>query len=142
MEPAKITIQAVIHAPVEKVWQYWNEPDHITKWNHASDDWHSPYAENDLRAGGRFLFRMEAIDGSFGFDFSGTYDEVVSHERISYTLDDGRKVQITFQSQNGKTEVIETFEAETTHPAELQKQGWQAILNNFKAYLEQNEYQD
>lgn len=142
MEPAKITIQAVIHAPVEKVWQYWNEPDHITKWNHASDDWHSPYAENDLRAGGRFLFRMEAKDGSFGFDFSGTYDEVVSHERISYTLDDGRKVQITFQSQNGKTEVIETFEAETTHPAELQKQGWQAILNNFKAYVEQNEYQD
>lgn len=123
MEPAKITIQAVIHAPVEKVWQYWNEPDHITKWNHASDDWHSPYAENDLRAGCRFLFRMEAKDGSFGFDFSGTYDEVVSHERISYTLDDGRKVQITFQSQNGKTEVIETFEAETTHPAELQKQG-------------------
>lgn len=123
MEPAKISIQAVIHAPVEKVWQYWNEPDHITKWNHASDDWHSPYAENDLRAGGRFLFRMEAKDGSFGFDFSGTYDEVVSHERISYTLDDGRKVQITFQSQNGKTEVIETFEAETTHPAELQKQG-------------------
>lgn len=142
MEPAKITIQAVIHAPVEKVWQYWNEPDHITKWNHASDDWHSPYAENDLRAGGRFFFRMEAKDGSFGFDFSGTYDEVVSHERISYTLDDGRKVQITFQSQNGKTEVIETFEAETTHPAELQKQGWQAILNNFKAYVEQNEYQD
>lgn len=142
MEPAKITIQAVIHAPVEKVWQYWNEPDHITKWNHASDDWHSPYAENDLRAGGRFLFRMEAKDGSFGFDFSGTYDEVVSHERISYTLDDGRKVQITFQSQNGKTEVIETFEAETTHPAELQKQGWQAILNNFKAYVEQNGYQD
>lgn len=142
MEPAKISIQAVIHAPVEKVWQYWNEPDHITKWNHASDDWHSPYAENDLRAGGRFLFRMEAKDGSFGFDFSGTYDEVVSHERISYTLDDGRKVQITFQSQNGKTEVIETFEAETTHPAELQKQGWQAILNNFKAYVEQNEYQD
>lgn len=142
MEPAKFTIQAVIHAPVEKVWQYWNEPDHITKWNHASDDWHSPYAENDLRAGGRFLFRMEAKDGSFGFDFSGTYDEVVSHERISYTLDDGRKVQITFQSQNGKTEVIETFEAETTHPAELQKQGWQAILNNFKAYVEQNEYQD
>lgn len=123
MEPAKISIQAVIHAPVEKVWQYWNEPDHITKWNHASDDWHSPYAENDLRAGCRFLFRMEAKDGSFGFDFSGTYDEVVSHERISYTLDDGRKVQITFQSQNGKTEVIETFEAETTHPAELQKQG-------------------
>ena len=142
MEPAKISIQAVIHAPVEKVWQYWNEPDHITKWNHASDDWHSPYAENDLRAGGRFFFRMEAKDGSFGFDFSGTYDEVVSHERISYTLDDGRKVQITFQSQNGKTEVIETFEAETTHPAELQKQGWQAILNNFKAYVEQNEYQD
>lgn len=101
-----------------------------------------PYAENDLRAGGRFFFRMEAKDGSFGFDFSGTYDEVVSHERISYTLDDGRKVQITFQSQNGKTEVIETFEAETTHPAELQKQGWQAILNNFKAYVEQNEYQD
>lgn len=135
-QPAKITVEAEVRAPVETVWKYFTEPDHITKWNHASDDWHSPYAENDLTAGGKFVFRMEAKDGSFGFDFSGTYDEVRVHEKISYTMGDDRKVDVTFISQGDETKVIETFEAETTHSSEMQQAGWQAILNSFKNYTE------
>ena len=96
-----------MHAPVEKVWEYWTEPDHITKWSNASDDWHTPYAENDLRVGGKFVSRMEAKDGSFGFDFGGVYDEVRANEFISYTLGDGRKVEITFipqeKHENGRS---------------------------------------
>jgi len=133
----KVTVETTIQAPVEKVWKYWTEPNHITKWNKASDDWHTPLAENDLRAGGRFLSRMEAKDGSLGFDFGGTYDEVKLHEVIAYTLGDGRKVEITFKDQENETEVIETFDAETGHTIELQQQGWQAILDNFKKYVEQ-----
>src|SRR6185312_42400 len=90
-----ITIEALVHAPVEKVWEYWTKPEHITKWSYASDDWHTPYAENDLRTGGKFSSRMEAKDGSFGFDFGGIYDEVKQHERIAYTMGDGRKVNIS-----------------------------------------------
>lgn len=131
-----VTIEATIHAPVEKVWNYWTEPNHITQWNHASDDWHTPYAENDLRAGGKFLSRMEAKDGSFGFDFGGVYDEVRLHEVIAYTLGDERKVHITFLGQGNETKVISTFEAENTNPIEMQKAGWQAILDNFKKYVE------
>jgi uncharacterized protein YndB with AHSA1/START domain len=108
----------------------------IPLWNYASDDWHSPFAENDLSVGGKFLSRMEAKDGSFGFDFSGVYDDVRINESISYTLDDGRKVSITFISQENETKIIQTFEAENTNPIELQKQGWQAILDNFKKYTE------
>jgi uncharacterized protein YndB with AHSA1/START domain len=132
----KITVETTVQAPVEKVWEYWTEPSHITKWNNASDDWHTPFAENDLREGGKFLSRMEAKDGSFGFDFGGTYDEVKLHDVISYSLGDGRKVKITFKDQGDHIEVIETFDAETTNPIELQQQGWQAILNNFKKYAE------
>lgn len=131
-----VTVEATVHAPVEKVWKFWTEPKHITKWNSASDDWHTPFAENDLKVGGKFLSRMEAKDGSFGFDFGGVYDEVELNERISYTLGDGRKVGITFISQDNETKVIETFEAENTHPIEMQKAGWQAILDNFKKYAE------
>ncbi|MFK9093769.1 SRPBCC family protein [Bacillus salipaludis] len=133
----KITVETTVQAPVEKVWEYWTEPTHITKWNSPSDDWHTPIAENDLRAGGKFLSRMEAKDGSFGFDFGGVYDEVKLHEAIAYTLGDGRKVKITFKGQENETKVIETFDAETTHPIEFQQQGWQAILDNFKKYAEQ-----
>lgn len=134
--PTRVTVQAVIQAPVEKVWKYWAEPEHITKWNQASDDWHAPRAENDLRAGGRFVTRMEAKDGSMGFDFSGTYDVVNVHEEIAYTLDDGRKVNITFNARGNETEVIETFDAEGTNPVEFQQAGWQAIMDNFKKYVE------
>src|SRR5947207_8159342 len=91
-----ITIESTIKAPVEKVWKLWTSPEHITKWNNASDDWHTPRAENDLRVGGKFLSRMEAKDGSFGFDFGGEYDEVKTNKRITYTMGDGRKVEVTF----------------------------------------------
>jgi len=133
----KVTVQAVVKAPIEQVWSYWTEPEHITKWNQASEDWHAPRAENDLRAGGKFLTRMEAKDGSMGFDFFGVYDEVKLHELITYTLEDGRKVEITFVDLGGETKVVETFDAESTHPVEFQQAGWQAILNNFKQYTEQ-----
>ena len=132
----KITVETTVKAPVEKVWEYWTEPTHITKWNAASDDWHTPYAENDLRVGGKFLSRMEAKDGSFGFDFGGIYDDVILHKVIAYTLDDGRKVQITFQGQENETVIMEIFDAETENPIEFQQQGWQAILNHFKKYAE------
>ncbi|QOR67120.1 SRPBCC family protein [Cytobacillus suaedae] len=133
----KITVEATVQAPVEKVWQYWTEPNHITKWNFASEDWHTPFAENDLKAGGKFVSRMEAKDGSFGFDFGGIYDEVVLHNIIAYSMEDGRKVKITFEVHGNETQVIETFDADTSHPIEFQQQGWQAILNNFKSYVEQ-----
>ncbi|CAN7507786.1 SRPBCC family protein [Paenibacillus sp. LjRoot153] len=131
-----ITVETTVHAPVEKVWEYWTEPQHITKWSFASDDWHAPNAENDLRVGGKFLTRLEAKDGSFGFDLGGVYDEVRINEFISYTMGDGRKVAITFIRQENDTKVIEAFEAETTNSIEMQKAGWQAFLDNFKKYSE------
>jgi len=136
--PARVTVSAVIQAPIEKVWKYWTEPDHITKWNQASEDWHSPKAENDLRVGGQFLTRMEAKDGSMGFDFIGTYDVVKQHEEISYTMEDGRKVDITFIDQGNETKFVEIFDAESTHSIEMQQAGWQAIMDNFKRYTEES----
>jgi uncharacterized protein YndB with AHSA1/START domain len=134
-----ITVENTIHAPVAKVWEYWTKPEHITKWNNASDDWHTPRAENDLRPGGSFVSRMEAKDGSMGFDFGGVYDAVRTHEYIEYTIGDGRKVKIAFSTQGNKTNVVESFEAETINSLELQKGGWQAILDNFKKYTEANQ---
>lgn len=138
MEKTKITVQSRVNAPVSKVWEYWNTPGHITKWNSASPDWHTPKSENDLRVGGRFTARMEAKDGSFGFDFGGTYDEVIPHEKICYTMDDGRKTEISFITDGTETKVIETFEAESENPIEMQQGGWQAILDSFKKYTETN----
>jgi len=132
----EITVETNVQAPVEKVWTFWTDPIHITKWNFASDEWHSPFAENDLREGGKFTSRMEAKDGSFGFDFGGVYDEIKLHEVIAYTMEDGRKVRISFKDRAGETEIIETFDAETSHSIEVQQQGWQAILNNFKKYVD------
>jgi uncharacterized protein YndB with AHSA1/START domain len=134
----KITVESTINAPVEKVWDYWTSPEHIKKWNSASDDWHTPFSENDLRVGGKFSSRMEARDGSFGFDFGGVYDEVNQNKRIAYTLGDDRKVVVNFSSTGNETKVIETFEAEDTHSIEMQQGGWQAILDNFKRYTEAN----
>lgn len=133
-----ITIKATLNAAPEKVWRYWTEPKHITKWNAASEDWHTPSASNDLRVGGKFTSRMEAKDGSMGFDFEGVYDEVKPHERIAYTMPDGRKVNIQFKNQGAATEVIETFDAENENSIEMQRSGWQAILDNFKKYTESN----
>ncbi|RAP74324.1 SRPBCC family protein [Paenibacillus montanisoli] len=132
----RVTVEATVQAPVEKVWEYWTEPKHIKLWNSASDDWHTPHAENDLRVGGKFSSRMEAKDGSFGFDFGGVYDEVKANEAIAYTLGDGREVQIKFVSEGSATKVIETFEAESTNAVDMQRAGWQAIMDNFKKYAE------
>ena len=137
MEKVQITVQSKVNARVEKVWEYWNAPEHIMKWNSASPDWHTPKSENDLRVGGKFCARMEAKDGSFGFDFGGVYDEVVANERIAYTMEDGRKTEITFINHGDTTEVIETFDAEGQNPVEMQQAGWQAILDNFKKYTEE-----
>ncbi len=134
--PATITVEAIVHSPIESVWKYWTDPKHIMQWNKASDDWHTPYAENDLRVGGTFVSRMEAKDGSFGFDFTGVYDEVNEYESIAYTMADGRKVKIAFIRQDNDTHIIETFEAEETHAIEMQQAGWQSILDNFKKYAE------
>ena len=131
---SKISVQAIINAPVTIVWKNWTSPEAITKWNNASDDWHTPLAENDLRVGGKFLFRMEAKDGSMGFDFGGVYDKVDANKLIEYKIDDGRKVEIKFSVENNKTKVVETFEAENFNSIELQRTGWQSILDNFKKY--------
>lgn len=133
-----ITVQSIINAPVEKVWKYWSEPAHITQWCQASDDWHAPHAENDLRTGGKFSTTMAAKDGSFSFDFGGIYDNVVEHKLIEYTMGDNRKVSVVFNTKGNETEVIETFEMENTHSEEMQRGGWQAILDNFKKYTETN----
>jgi uncharacterized protein YndB with AHSA1/START domain len=131
-----LTVETTVNAPIQKVWDYWTKPEHITKWNAASDDWHTPWAENELKVGGKFKARMEARDGSFGFDFEGTYNDVQDQKYLEYTIADGRKVQVSFSSQAEATKVVETFEAEDTHSIEMQKEGWQAIMNNFKKYAE------
>ncbi|WP_221390228.1 SRPBCC family protein [Dyadobacter sp. NIV53] len=135
-EKTVITVKTTVNAPVEKVWESWTSPEHITKWCNASDDWHTTKAENDLRKGGKFLSRMEAKDGSMGFDFGGIYDEVIENKLITYTLDDNRKVQIAFAGEGNQTSVTESFEAENANPIEMQKGGWQGIIDNFKAYTE------
>lgn len=131
-----ITVEATINAPVKMVWEFWTEPEHITQWCQASDDWHAPYAENDLRPDGKFKTRMEAKDGSMGFEFEGIYTDVQTYKLIEYVLGDGRKVSITFTSDDNVTHVSETFDPETVNPVEMQRGGWQAILNNFKNYSE------
>lgn len=131
-----ITVQAKIDAPLELVWKLWTTPDDILKWNNASEDWHTPRAVNDLKAGGKFSYRMEAVDGSQGFDFGGIYDKVTTFEEIGYTLGDGRKVTILFSKVTGRSKIIETFEAEKVNPVEKQHDGWQSILDNFKRYAE------
>src|SRR5215203_1803566 len=133
-----ITVQTTVNAPVEKVWKFWTEPGHIVHWNNASDDWHTPRVENDLKVGGKFSARMEAKDGSFGFDFGGEYTNVIEQRTIEYVLGDRRKVRIDFSPEGNATKVIETFDAENTHPIEVQRGGWQAILDNFKKYTEAN----
>jgi uncharacterized protein YndB with AHSA1/START domain len=136
-EKKTITVQAVISAPVEQVWKLYTEPEHVMKWNNASNDWHTTRAENDLKVGGKFLYRMEAKDGSSGFDFDGTYEQVKPNELIVYSITDGRKVEVMFTKDNDtRTKISTTFEAESTNPIEMQRDGWQAILNNFKEYVE------
>jgi uncharacterized protein YndB with AHSA1/START domain len=131
-----ITIETVVNAPVEKVWEYWNEPKHITQWAQASPEWHAPYADNDLRVDGTFKTTMAAKDGSMSFDFGGVYTAVQQHKLIEYTMGDGRKVSVSFSDLGGSTKVVETFEPESTNSIEMQRGGWQAILDSFKNHTE------
>ncbi len=131
-----ITIEAFIAASPAQVWQSLTMPEHITKWNHASDNWASPRAENDLRPAGRFNYRMESLDSKDGFDFSGIFSRVVPGRHLDYTLNDGRKVTTTLSPEAGGTKVIETFEADDVYSPEQQRQGWQAILDNLKKHAE------
>jgi uncharacterized protein YndB with AHSA1/START domain len=133
-----ITVTTTINKPAGEVWQLWTNPEHIAQWNNASEDWHTPKATNDLQKGGHFSFRMEARNGSFGFDFNGTYSQIKANELIEYTIEDGRKVQVLFEANGNQTKVTETFEAENENSTELQQNGWQAILDNFKKYAEAN----
>jgi uncharacterized protein YndB with AHSA1/START domain len=134
----EITVEALVKAPVEKVWSFWSEPKHITQWCQPSDDWHAPHAENDLRTGGKFKTTMAAKDGSVSFDFAGVYTNVQLNKLITYSTEDGRKVSITFSAKGKETLITETFEAENINPIEMQRGGWQAILDNFKNYTETN----
>ncbi|MEZ4811290.1 MAG: SRPBCC family protein [Allomuricauda sp.] len=136
METTSIAIETTIGADIKKVWDSWTKPEHIIKWNYADDSWHCPKASNDLRVGGKYVARMEAKDGSFGFDFEAVYDEIIDQRKIAYTLGDGRKVSTIFESSNGRTKVSTIFDAEKINPIEMQKNGWQAILNNFAKYTE------
>jgi uncharacterized protein YndB with AHSA1/START domain len=136
MKPNAIKIETTVNAPVSTVWQHWTDPVQITKWNSPSPEWHTPQATNDLKAGGNFTFRMEARDGSAGFDFGGVYDEVVPNEKIFYTLEDGRQVEVLFKTTGNATHVTETFDPEDINPLDMQRAGWQAILDNFKKHVE------
>lgn len=135
----KIKVETIVKGDIGKVWRFWNEPEHITKWAFASDDWESPHAENDLKEGGRFLTRMSAKDGSAGFDFTGTYTSVIPNEKIAYTMDgeDARTAVISFeQAGDNSIKITEEFDPENQNPLEMQRAGWQAILENFKKYVE------
>lgn len=134
----RVTIEATVNAPVEKAWQYWTQPEHITQWNFAADSWQCPSATADLHVGGKFTSRMEAKDGSFGFDFEGTYTDVEENRLLAYAMPDGRKVEVHFSAEGDTTTVTESFDAETQNDVEMQRAGWQAILDNFKKHVEGN----
>ncbi len=132
-----VTVRVTVNAPKEKVWEFWNEPSHITVWCTGSPDWHTPKAVNDLRVGGRFVTTMEAKDGSQSFDVSGVYTVVEPYKRIEYTMDDGRTVSVVFEDAHDGVTIVETFDPEDENPRELQADGWQGILTNFKKHAEQ-----
>jgi uncharacterized protein YndB with AHSA1/START domain len=136
MKSMEIKVETEIDASLQKVWKCWSMPEDVIKWNHASPDWHTTRATNDLRIGGKFNYRMEAKDGTFGFDFEGEYELVIENKQINYLLADGRRVKIVFTPTANGIAVVETFDAENVNPVELQRNGWQAILNNFKIFVE------
>lgn len=138
-EKKDIVVQTTVNASIEAVWKYFTEAEHIMKWYNASDDWHAPYADNDMQVGRKFKTTMAAKDGSAGFNFEGVYTNIRTHELIEYAIADGRKVSVEFSSEGDQTRVVETFEAENVYSHEMQKTGWQSILDNFKKYVESRE---
>ena len=132
----KITVQTAVKADLNRVWEAWNDPEDIKRWNSASEDWHTPRASVDLREGGKFSARMEARDGSEGFDFEGTYTRIVPRKLVEYRMSDGREVRVEFSEEAGRILVRETFDAESQNPPEMQREGWQAILDNFARHVE------
>ncbi|TGK01821.1 activator of HSP90 ATPase [Leptospira langatensis] len=138
MSSNKITVQSTIAADVKKVWEYYTNPAHIIGWNFASDDWQCPWAKNDMKPGGKYSARMEAKDGSFGFEFEAIYDSIVDQKAFAYTMLDGRKADVHFENKGNGTLVTVTFDPEQMNPLEMQRGGWQAILDNFKKYTEAN----
>ena len=135
---SKISVSATINADVKKVWDYYTNPEHITQWNYADPSWQCPSASNDMHVGGKYSARMEAKDGSFGFEFEATYNEIAEGKSFTYTMPDNREVNVVFNEDGDKTVVNVTFDAENQNPVEMQKNGWQAILDNFKKYTEAN----
>ena len=131
-----ITVETTVDVPVAKAWEVWTKPEYIMQWCQASDDWHAPYADNDLRVGGQFKTTMAAKDGSYSFDFGGEYTKIDQHKAIEYKMSDGRKVLVYFTDQGNATKIVETFDPETTNPIEMQRSGWQAILDSYKKCAE------
>ena len=136
MSKPVITVEAIVNKPITTVWECWTKPEHITKWCFASDDWHAPNSTSDLKVGGKLSTRMEAKDGSFGFDFWGIYNDIKTNEKVGVVLGDDRKWDTYFSVVDGDVKVVEEFEAESENPIEMQQAGWQMILNNFKKYVE------
>ncbi|MFN5705487.1 MAG: SRPBCC domain-containing protein [bacterium] len=132
----KITIQASINADINTVWNKYTDPNQIIHWNFASDDWCCPSASNNLKVGGKYIARMEAKDGSFGFDFEAFYDEIEPLSKLKYSFSDAREIEIYFESKNDSTDIKIIFDAENENPLDMQREGWQAILNNFKSHAE------
>ena len=133
----KVKVTSTINADTKKVWEYYTNPKHITNWNFADPTWHWPTKSNDLRVGGTYKARMEAKDGSFGFDFEAIYTKIINYKEFSYEFG-GRTANIRFDILEDKTELVVEFDPETENPVEMQKKGWQSILDNFKKYAEQN----
>jgi uncharacterized protein YndB with AHSA1/START domain len=133
-----ITVETLVNAPVEKAWKFFSDPEHITQWAFASDDWHAPYADNDLRKDGKFKTTMAAKDGSFSFDFEGVYTNVVPNKVVEYAMSDGRKVKVDFEADGNSTRIRETFDPETENPIDMQRAGWKAILENYRRHVESN----
>ncbi|MFB6456735.1 SRPBCC family protein [Chitinophaga sp. Hz27] len=134
----KINISTTVNADAKKTWDYYNQPEHITKWNFADPSWHCPSASNDLKTGGKYAARMEAKDGSFGFEFEAIYDEVIDGKAFTYSMADGRQVTVAFHPNGSQTDINIAFDPETENPVEMQKAGWQAILDNFQRYVAAN----
>ena len=138
MKSEKVTIATTVNASPQQAWDVYTKPEHITKWNTPSDDWHCPASENDVRVGGKMKSRMEAKDGSMGFDFEATYDEVREPKKLQYTMPDGRVVTTDFEADGKKTKVTTVFDTETQNSVEMQRSGWQAILDNYKKHVDSN----